>query len=74
MMHTYCTQCSECLDHCPNATDEPSALEITQAQLKATRADYHALVLENVKLSEQVKFWRAEARRRATTETDRSDG
>lgn len=65
MMHTYCSQCSECLEYCPHATD-PSALEIVHAQLKATRADYHALVLENVTLSEQVAFWRSEARRRST--------
>ena len=67
MMHTYCSQCSECLDDCPHTTS-PSALEIVTAQLKATRADYHELVLENVKLAERVEFWRSEARRRSTTE------
>jgi hypothetical protein len=34
------------------------------AQLKALRAEYHELVLENAKLAEQVAFWRTETRRK----------
>lgn len=47
-------------------TDPPSelsALEIVQAQLKATREDYHELVVENARLTKQVEFWRTDARR-----------